>query len=55
MPRNHSYADFLTEQRSKERLKDAVFVKCSDCGSPATHPSGLCRDCYQAKVEEEED
>ncbi len=34
---------------------DAVFVKCSDCGSPATHPSGLCRDCHQAKVEAEED
>lgn len=21
---------------------------CSECGSPATHPSGVCRDCYQA-------
>ena len=27
--------------------------KCPDCGSPATHPSGLCRDCYQAKLETE--
>lgn len=21
---------------------------CSECGSPATHPSGVCRACYQA-------
>ena len=31
MPRKQSYADHLTEERSKERLKDAVFVKCSEC------------------------
>ena len=26
-----SYADYLTGERAKERLKDAVFVKCADC------------------------
>ena len=25
--------------------------KCSECPQPSTHPSGLCRDCYQAKLE----
>ena len=24
---------------------------CPQCDSPATHPSGLCRDCHQAKLE----
>ncbi len=24
---------------------------CPDCGMPATHPSGLCRDCHQATLE----
>lgn len=27
---------------------------CPECGGPATHPSGLCRDCHQAKLEHEE-
>lgn len=28
--------------------------KCPECGGPATHPSGLCQDCRQAKLEAEE-
>jgi len=31
-----------------------VLGKCPECGGPATHPSGLCRDCLQAKLEAEE-
>ncbi len=26
---------------------------CPKCGLPATHPSGLCRDCHQASLEAE--
>lgn len=25
--------------------------RCPDCDGPATHPSGLCRDCHQAILE----
>ncbi len=39
-------------QRVKElKEKEKPFDKCPDCGLPATHPSGLCRDCHQAKLE----
>ena len=39
-----------TEPDARASTKD----KCPDCGGPATHPSGLCRDCYQGKLESEE-
>jgi len=28
--------------------------KCRECGLPATHPSGLCRDCFQSNLEAED-
>ncbi len=34
--------------------KEEEIGKCSKCGLPATHPSGLCRDCHQAKLEAED-
>ena len=33
------------------KLALGIIGTCPDCGSPATHPSGLCRDCHQAKLE----
>ena len=38
--------------RRLDELKEAVN-KCPECGGPATHPSGWCRDCHQSKLEAE--
>lgn len=44
-------------QERANRLKldrtesEESFKKCSKCGLPATHSSGLCRDCHQAILE----
>jgi len=40
---------FNVEIEKEEDLGD----KCLECGLPATHPSGLCRDCHQSKLEAE--
>lgn len=40
----------VSDQKEAEDLGD----KCPECGLPATHPSGLCRDCHQGKLESEE-
>lgn len=37
-----------------DNLERGIIGICPDCGCPATHPSGLCRDCYQAKLEGDE-
>ena len=39
---------------TKPEIEEPVG-KCPECGGPATHPSGLCRDCHQAKLEGEEE
>ncbi len=31
--------------------QEAELSECPQCSGPATHPSGLCRDCHQAKLE----
>ena len=40
----------LRAQAEKIKMEMGIGM-CPDCGTPATHPSGLCRDCYQAKLE----
>ena len=37
-----------------ENIEDQAVDKCPECDGPATHPSGLCRDCHQGKLESEE-
>jgi len=37
-----------------EDQNSEVNPNCPECDGPATHPSGLCRDCYQGKLESEE-
>lgn len=39
---------------SKHILPYLTGKQCPECGGPATHPSGLCRSCYQGKLESEE-
>ncbi len=41
------------EAKIKESLSEEVedIGKCPECGLPATHPSGVCRDCHQASLE----
>ena len=34
-----------------KELRTPGDEKCPECGAPATHPSGICRDCHQAKLE----
>ena len=44
------------EELSNYQIKmeeNETVDKCPECGLPATHPSGLCRDCYQSKLEAE--
>ena len=40
---------------TKGPKKDLIEMErartCPECSGPATHPSGLCRDCYQASRE----
>ncbi len=43
----------IYEEVLAQAKKEAVG-KCPECGLPATHPSGLCRDCHQSKLETEE-
>ena len=40
------------EHGEKPDTPEEPIEKCPECGAPATHPSGLCRDCHQAKLEE---
>ena len=44
----------LREQAKKIEKDLGIIGICPDCGSPATHPSGICRDCHQAKLERDE-
>ncbi len=37
-----------------EDQENEAVDKCPECDGPATHPSGLCRDCHQGKLESEE-
>lgn len=40
-------ADYI----SLRRIRAKEEGKCPECSGPATHPSGLCRDCHQSKLE----
>ncbi len=40
----------IMKAKPLEKEEEAVG-KCPECGLPATHPSGLCRDCHQSKLE----
>lgn len=47
---NEHYNNWFRKLEKELKASEEAFEECPECGAPATHPSGLCRDCHQAKL-----